>query len=210
MFVVAVEPTGGWPTRPWDHRYVEDDGSIVRVAVDQNGAVVLDADGDEVQSGPGFDYKVAKVRRGGPKPERDMTAVPSDRLASDMLAILDRAGRMGSVFGHCWIGTEHLGLALVELSASARAIVGVSWDTLAQAVTDLYEGPFAPDRFELVTERLAGGWKPAPVPAEVAAAPNWALTQLLQRSAEAAEAAGREEADRTDVAGELVALAPGR
>lgn len=205
MFVVAVEPTGGWPTRPWDHRYVEDDGSIVRVAVDQSGAVVLDADGDEVQSGPGFDYEVAKVRRGGPKPERDLTEIPSDRLASDMVAVLDRAGRMGSVFGHCWVGTEHLGLALVELSASARAIVGVSWDTLARAVADLYEGPFAAARFELVTERLAGDWKPAPVATEVAAVPNWALTHLLQRSVDAAEAAGRREADATAVSAELVA-----
>ena len=86
---------------------------------------------------------------------------------------------MGSDFGHCWVGTEHLRLALVEVSASARAIVGVFWDTLAQAVADLYEGPFAAARFELVTERLAGAWKPAPVPTEVAAVPNWDLTQLL-------------------------------
>ena len=88
--------------------------------------------------------------------------------------------------------------------ASARAIVGVSWDTLARAVADLYEGPFGAARFELVTERLAGAWKPPPVSTEVAAVPNWALTQLLQRSVEAAETAGR-EADGTAVAAELVA-----
>lgn len=207
MFTPAAEPSGGWPTRPWDHRYLEDEESVVRVAVDQLGAIVLDADGDEVQSGPGFDYEVAKVRRGCPQPERETTTVPLDRLMTDMLAILDRAERMAAVFGHCWVGTEHLGLALVEQSSQARAIVGVPWDVLAEAVADFYEGPCAAARIKLVTGRLAAKWEPAPVPSEVAPVANLALKRLLQLSVDAAEAAGRQQTDATLVARELVAPA---
>lgn len=205
MFVPAVEPPAGWPTRPWDHRHLEDEGSIVRVAVDQSGTVVLDADGDEVQSGPGFDYEVAKVRRGSPKPEHDTPVVPGERLAPEMLELLGRAERMGAVFGHCWVGTEHLGLALVEQSSPARDIIGSSWETVAGAVAEFYEGPYATARLALVAERLSGGWEPVPVREEATPVPNWSLRQLFQLSVAAAEAEGRRRAGAVDVAGQLVA-----
>lgn len=199
MFAPAVEPPGGWPVRPWDHRFLEDEDSVVRVAVDQSGSVVLDAAGDEVQSGPGFDHEVAKIRRGRPMPGADDLAVPIDRLAPELRAVLQRAQRMGSVFGHCWVGTEHLGLALAEHPSHAREVVGASWDILAAAIAQFYEGPYAAARLDLVTERLAGDWMPPPLPSEVAPAPNWALRQLLQLAVHSAEAARRAHADALEL-----------
>jgi len=204
----AAEPAGGWPTRPWDHRYLEDEESAVRVAVDQSGCVVLDAEGDEVQSGPGFDHEVAKVRRGRAVPHDDTTDLPVDRLSPPMLEILDRAARMGEVFGHSWVGTEHLGLALVEGSPEARDIVGCSWAALARAVAESYEGPYAAARIDVVTKRLAAGWVPTPLEAEVTPAPNGALRQLLQIACEQATSEGRPQVTLLDVAHQVIAPRP--
>ncbi len=143
-FIPAVVPDGGWPDRPWDHRQVSDDsGSVERVAVDQSGAVIRDAEGDEVQSGPGFDFQVAKVQRQGRPAHDDVVPVPVERLSVELVGVLASARRMGAVFGHAWIGTEHLALALAEHSAEAREILGASWDVAAEAVASFYEGPYA-------------------------------------------------------------------
>ena len=204
MFDPAVEPAEGWPARPWDHRHIDDDDGVVRVAVDQSGAVVLDADGDEVQSGPGFDYEVAKVRRGEAKPAPDSLRVPRDHMSEATVAVLDRACRMGEVFGHPWVGTEHLGLALVEASAEATEIVGGSWDVLAEAVAGFYEGPFAEARLALARARLASGWRPTPLLGEVTPVSNWALRRLLLEAADSAVAVGGSRVEPAQVACRLV------
>jgi hypothetical protein len=210
-FIPAVVPNDGWPDRPWDHRQVSDDsGSVERVAVDQSGAVIRDAEGDEVQSGPGFDFQVAKVSRQGRPAHDDVVPVPVERLSVELVGVLAIARRMGAVFGHAWIGTEHLALALAEHSAEARQILATSWDVAAEAVASFYEGPYAAARLRLVRKRLAEGWEPTPLPNEVSPTPNWALRSLLDRAGTADDAEGQLEADVIDVARLLVAPAAER
>ena len=61
-WTAAVEPEGGWQERPWDHWQFEDSPHRTsRVAV-IDGVPVLDAEGDEVMEGPGFESNVVKRR----------------------------------------------------------------------------------------------------------------------------------------------------
>lgn len=205
-FPPATPPPSGWPVGPWDHRYLRDDeGRVDRVAVDPAGAVILDADGDEVQSGPGFDYEVAKVVRDHPQPDHPAPSVEINRLVPEMAVILGRAMRMAEVFGHSWVGTEHLALALVEHTAAAEEIIGATWEVLAGATSRFYEGPYAEDRVRLVVERLRDAWQPTPLPNEVAAEYNRALVEVLERAIAAADQDGRAQAGITDVARQLMA-----
>lgn len=176
-----------------------------RVAVDQSGAVILDADGDEVQTGPGFDYEVAKATRGSSEPARNATPLPLERLSPKVADVLGRAQRMADVFGHPWVGTEHLGLALLEGGRAAAEVLGTSWETLARAVAAFYDGPAADARMALVTERLVTEWQPVALPNDLAPEPNSALCRLLARSAEAVEAGNLHRPGVVDVARQLAA-----
>ncbi|HVE94924.1 MAG TPA: sigma-70 family RNA polymerase sigma factor [Acidimicrobiales bacterium] len=152
-FIAAVEPADGWPSRPWDHWLIQQDDSRDRVAVDGRGEVILDADGDEVMSGPGFEFGVVKVR---PKDEPDPPEQPDPRpgAADDaaLSALLDEALAYAAWFGHPWVGDEHLGLAL----AARDELPGVTEAALVEGAARFYEGPFAVARVAVVRERQRG------------------------------------------------------
>lgn len=152
-FIEAVEPDGGWPPRPWDHWLVREEESRDRVAVDVHGEFVLDADGDEVMSGPGFDFEVVKVL---PKSEPNPPEQPDPRPAAvgdaTLVALLDEALTYAKWFGHPWVGDEHLGLAL----AACRELNGLSEAALVEGVASFYEGPFAATRVAIARERQGG------------------------------------------------------
>jgi RNA polymerase sigma factor (sigma-70 family) len=150
-FVPAVEPARGWPPRPWDHRFVNEDGSWDRVAIDANGEIIVDADGDEVMSGPGFDFEVVKVlpsyEDAGPPDPRP----PVDDAALDV--VLDDASEIAQWFGHPWVGDEHAALAL----ARKGALPGVDAARLSRGIAAFYEGPYADARLREVARREFGG-----------------------------------------------------
>lgn len=205
----ATEPARGWPARPWDHRFVIDgEDSAVRIAVDLSGEPILDADGDEVQSGPGFDHEEAKVTRGNFGPPRAAQPVPTGRLDPEVVDALARAREMSSAFGHCWVGTEHVGLALVERSPLAVEIVGAPWDVLARAVAWFYEGSYAAARYSLVVDRLAGPWQPVAVRDEMNPEFNEAVHELVYRVVVTSEAAGQAQSSVEDVARMLMTPFP--
>ena len=114
----AVEPPEGWPPFPWDHRKIaEEEGYVDRVAIDRSGNVILDADGDEVMSGPGFDHQVVKVERDKERePDPERLAVPKEELSPAVSEMVERAFRWSGMFGHTWVGEEHFGMALLESS----------------------------------------------------------------------------------------------
>ena len=182
VFTAARPPAAGWPARPWDHRYLRDEaGSVDRVAVDQSGRVILDADGDEVQSGPGFDYQPMKVRRSG-SPLHDVWTPPTVGMTPGLAQALRRAAQVADVLGHPWIGEEQLALALLETSPECGTILGASWETLLGAVAAFYEGPDARARVDLVRERLRSGWRPTRLAGERASHVNHALREVLLAS----------------------------
>lgn len=201
----AVESPEGWPPFPWDHRYVADgEGSVDRVAVDRSGNVILDADGDEVMSGPGFDHQVVKVERDKPREEEpDTLAVPTEGLTPAVLELLKRAYRWSEVFGHTWVGDEHFGLALLEGSPQAVETIGANGSRLAQAIARFYEGPYAEARLRLVDERLRTNWAPPSVPNEVPAEVNNALATTLMKAIDRARS-NDEELGLHHIAEELI------
>lgn len=151
-FIAASEPPTGWPARPWDHWFVAQSESLDRVAVDAAGAIVLDADGDEVMSGPGFNFDVVKVL---PRSEPDPPAFPDPRPGFEdkkIRELLNRALQYAAFFGHPWVGDEHLGLALAERGE----LPGIKLPTLEAAIARFYEGPWAPVREAIVQARKAG------------------------------------------------------
>ena len=151
-FIAAVEPAGGWPPRPWDHWFLRQDGSMDRVAVDAAGEIVVDADGDEVMSGPGFDHEVVKVL---PRDEVLPPDEPDPRPAlpaGELVDTLDDALAFAGYFGHPWVGDEHLGLAV----ASRGALPGITEEFLAEAIATFYEGPWAKERLAIVRARRGG------------------------------------------------------
>lgn len=197
VFTAARTPPGGWPPRPWDHRYLSDDaGSVDRVAVDQSGRVILDADGDEVQSGPGFDYQPVKVRRGDAPVHNEWTAAlydewtpPTGRLTDGLAAAVRRAAELADVLGHPWIGEEHLALALLEVAPESEAILGASWGSLLHAIAEFYEGPDARARVSLVHQRLRSGWRPTALVDGRPAHLNHSLRETLRASLAGSQAA---------------------
>lgn len=201
----AVEPKEGWPPFPWDHRYVADgEGSVDRVAVDPSGNVILDADGDEVMSGPGFDHQVVKVERNQPREEDpDKLAVPTEGLSPAVVEMLKRAFRWSEVLGHTWVGDDHFGLALLEASPEAVETIGADSSTLAQAIARFYEGPHAEARLRLVDERMGTNWAPPSVPNEVPAEVNNALATTLTKAIDQARS-NDEELGPHHIAEELI------
>jgi len=168
----AVEPEGGWPTRPWDHWQLESRaGRVSRIAV-VDGEPVLDAEGDEVMSGPGFDHEVVKILPS----KHDDEPLPEHRLYEDLpdlLGELLREARQESdYFGHIWVGDEHLGLAL-----AARHTPGIPMHAELEAgIARFYDGPFAEGRLAMVHERRAGAaFHRDPVPKTF----TWPVEQLL-------------------------------
>ena len=148
----AVEPEAGWHDRPWDHWQLESSfGRVSRVAV-IDGDPVLDAEGDEVMEGPGFDFHVVKI----------LPAAWDDEAVSDLRTVHDVPGLLGELlsearresdrFGHSWVGDEHLTLAM-----AARPLPGLpSFATIEQAVARFYDGPLATERVARVRARRAG------------------------------------------------------
>ncbi len=148
-FMAATEPAEGWETRPWDHWFMEGpDGAWDRVAVSTDGTPVLDADGDEVMSGPGFEHAVVKVLPGtdldAPRP-----APSFDHLDAEAAAVVSSAVDEAARWGHPWVGDEHLAVTLLAGTDDAHA--------LDRAIAAFYEGPWADRRLEIVGERRRGG-----------------------------------------------------
>lgn len=179
-FVAATEPASGWPDRPWDHWLVAGpDGTYDRMAVDVDGNVILDGDGDEVMSGPGFQHEVVKVLPGSPtKPDLTPRPAVSNAGLSDLL---DRAAANATYHGHPWIGCEHLALALAELGRFGTAL---TVDDLDRAIAAFYEGQWADARVEIVRRRRAG--EPFAVVPDTARTWNHALCTTIDEAGQAA------------------------
>lgn len=182
LFRLAV-PRDDWPERPWDHCYVEAaDGTVERIAVDADGQAVLDADGDEVMTGPGVDHEVVKVERGTSEEELpDLPPLPA--LSPEVEAVLDEAIAVSARWGHAWIGTEHFDLALLWRHPEAGAQLLVDHDTLAEATARFYEGPHADARLARVAQRREAGWRQPTIEGAIEAQINGSLTDLLRRAA---------------------------
>jgi hypothetical protein len=150
-FIPAVEPAGGWPERPWDHWFIHQNDSRDRVAVDERGEPVIDADGDEVMSGPGFNFEVVKLR---PRDEPEPPEQPDPRPDANagVAQLLDAALNYAGWFGHPWVGEEHLGLAL----AARGELADITEARLAEGVARFYEGPWADARLLIVRARREG------------------------------------------------------
>ncbi len=192
----AAEPNEGWPKMPWDHYYVADgEGNFDRIAIDESGEVVLDADGDEVMSGPGFDYQAVKVERVATElreEDPEKASISPQVLSEPVRQVLNRASRLSEVFGHPWVGTEHFTMALLETSAEAEAELGVTSSQVGQAIAERYEGPHAEARTQLVKERLRTYWAPPKVANARLREVNNALALLLLDAVERAESGGEE------------------
>ncbi len=176
-FIAAAEPAGGWPARPWDHWLIQQEQSRDRVAVDATGRFVLDADGDEVMSGPGFNHEVVKVL---PRDEPDPPEQPDPRphVPAALVEILDDALRCAALFGHPWVGDEHLGLAL----AARGLLPNIAEGTLSAGVARFYEGRWADARLDLVRQRKAGAaFHQQP---EANFSWTWALALTIENAAE--------------------------
>lgn len=150
-FTRAVAPDGGWPARPWDHWRMESRaGRVARLAV-VDGVPVLDAEGDEVMTGPGFDHEVVKVLPNvfddAPEPQRPQFCAPQGLLGELLTEALTEA----HCWGHTWVGDEHLGLVLAR-----RGIGLAELPAVESAVARFYEGPYAEARVALVRARRAG------------------------------------------------------
>lgn len=190
-FTPAVEPEGGWPQRPWDHWQLNSrPGRVSRVAV-VDGEPVLDAEGDEVMSGPGFQHEVVKVlpAKLDDRPVPELR--PYEELPGLLGELLREAKQESDYFGHIWVGDEHLGLAL-----AARGAPGIpAFEDLEAGIARFYEGPFAEGRIAMVGSRRAGSPFPRdPVPKTF----SYALEQLL-------EAVGDADVDAEDVARRMMA-----
>lgn len=198
-FIEAV-PLPDWPARPWDHRFVEADGDIVeRVAIDDHGRIILDADGDEVMTGPAFDRPVKCTRPEAPPEDRlsraDFEAmdaeiarsIPWPELDADAQAVVERARRLASLWGHPWIGTDHLDMALLELHPEpSEAALGTDLAELSLAKATFHEGRFASERLRMVAERDRTGWQPPDVEGALAFDENRALRLVLAAAGERA------------------------
>jgi RNA polymerase sigma-70 factor (ECF subfamily) len=150
-FIAAVKPPNGWPDRPWDHWFVQQAESRDRVAVDTDGQIVIDADGDEVMSGPGFNHNVVKVLpRHNPEPPEQPDPRPEAPATTSQL--LDEALTYASYFGHPWVGDEHLGLAL----AARGELPGITEQQLGRAVASFYDGPWSERRLAIAHARKNG------------------------------------------------------
>lgn len=151
-FTAAIEPEGGWQERPWDHWRLESSfGRVSRIAV-IDGDPVLDAEGDEVMEGPGFEFNVVKVLPAAwhdePEPEnRPVTSLPG--LLGELVAMAEQES---AYFGHSWVGDEHLALALAGRGAPGLPDLV----TFELAVARKYDGPLAETRVTRVRARRAG------------------------------------------------------
>lgn len=178
----AVEPPEGWPPRPWDHRlFVADDGAHERLAVDADGHPLLDADGDEVLSGPGFDHRLVKKRvdLDPIEPEARRLHEPDDAPA--MTALLEAAGLLAVRNGHTWIGDEHLAVVLLEAGHVPDRAVTRDPARLRAAIARFYDGPLADARLRLVARRQADNWRPAAVESAVEPGLSYSLAARLER-----------------------------
>ena len=181
-FVPASKPANGWPRPPWDHWFVETvRGSWDRLMVDQNGVPVLDADGDEVMSGPGFGFEIVKVL---PRPHGESLDPPRPRPAiadPELALIADAAAEQAAWFGHPWVGDEHL---LLTLAAQGMPETP-AWEGVARCVAEFYEGPNAAARMDVVRARRRG--KPFPRPPAEAVSWSAALARTLSAASGSTE-----------------------
>lgn len=160
-FTTAVEPEGGWQGRPWDHWWLESRfGRVSRLAV-IDGEPVLDAEGDEVMEGPGFDHHVVKVLPGVLDDEPEPELMPVQDVPGLLGQLLVEAREVSDAWGHPWVGDDHLVLVLAAHQAPGIPPLAA----VEEAVARFYDGPFAPARLERVRARLAGAeYRRDPVP----------------------------------------------
>ncbi|HEX7165995.1 MAG TPA: sigma-70 family RNA polymerase sigma factor [Acidimicrobiales bacterium] len=190
----AVEPTKGGPPRPWDHRSLlgADGRRFDRIAVDETGAPIVDADGDEVLTGPGFDFVPVKhvVLDAVDVPH---TEIDWSRLADETRAAGGRAHDWANWHGHTWVGEEHLCLALLELAPATAAHVPFAGEVdhawFNRVVAGFYEGPYANRRVAIVDERRASSWSPSRSEGEEPPHLNWSASAVLEGATQRAAAA---------------------
>jgi len=158
-FKPAIEPDGGWPPGPWDHRWFEaGDGQLQRLACDhQTGEPILDADGDEVRTGPGMDFVLVKVDRTLQAFEPVPAAVLG-RLDDASRAVLDHAQRLAVAFSSYGVDAVHLAMALLDLVPEAESALGTDSAGLRRAYAEFSDGPHRDARVALVEQRLADEW----------------------------------------------------
>ena len=168
VFTPAAQPAQGWPSRPWDHRILESAaGHHHRVAVHADGRPVIDADGDEVFTGPGVDYQPVKVTK-DLEPFNYETFHPGDLLSPRLQEVITNARRLSDFHGHTWVGEEHLALAILEREREVAEALSplVDGDGLEATMAQFYEGPWATARLALVADRRASGWSRTPLRGE--------------------------------------------
>ena len=192
-FRPAAEPAEGWPPAPWDHRWFEAEGdNLQRLACDhRTGQPILDADGDEVLTGPGLDFVLVKADRTLTRewtPWRPgVPEAPLHRLDASALEVLDLAQGISAAFSDTGVGLEHVAVALLELMPEeAERAIGTDSRGLRTAMAQFRDGPHAAARVALVECRLNEGWSPASaarvLPAGMLDADmaNW-LTEIVRR-----------------------------
>lgn len=183
-FRPARLPESGWPARPWDHRLVVSDEAVLRAAVDASGRVIYDLDGDPVMTGPAVSFEAAKADA---QPREALgEQVPHRSVNLYVEQLLTNAGRYAEVFGHTWIGPEHLGLAVLDDSPTAESVLGMDRAATAAAVARFYDGPHADRRLLIVTERLAIDWRAGWLVTGEALPLNDFLLRVLDRAADIA------------------------
>ena len=167
-FRPAVEPAEGWPPGPWDHRWFEAEGdNVQRLACDhRTGQPILDADGDEVRTGPGMDFVLVKADRSLTREftpwQEGLSEAPLDRLDASALEVLEQATRLALAFADTGVGVDHVAMALLDLLPEAEQAMGIESAALRKAVALFRDGPHADARVALVEQRLSEGWSPSP------------------------------------------------
>jgi hypothetical protein len=150
---------------------------VSRIAV-IDGQSVIDAEGDEVMSGPGFNHEVVKVLPSVVDDEPTPELRAFETLPGLLGELLSEALGEAHLFGHVWVGDEHLAMVLARR--------GVAWDlsALEEAVARFYEGPFAEARLERVRTRRTGeAFARDPVPKTF----TWPVQQLIETGADLTE-----------------------
>jgi len=137
----APEPPGGWPQPPWDTVALVRDGAVRYRAVDTNGEVILDADGNEVVHGSGLGFILHKpVARDFPLRS---AALPLGSLDAMAQHAIERACEVAERFGEALVSEGALGVALAECLGDVEPL---ALDLLLRGLALEQDGPHAEAR----------------------------------------------------------------